>query len=60
LSPYIGNPKLGKFAERYTEEDGPFSQALVTKAALQEFRDNADKPTLDLVFKYARIKSVPK
>jgi hypothetical protein len=28
----------------------------LTKAALQEFRDNADKPTLDLVFKYARIK----
>jgi hypothetical protein len=26
LSPYIGNPKLGKFAERYAEQDGPFSQ----------------------------------
>jgi serine/threonine protein kinase len=30
--------------------------ALVTKAALQEFRDKADRPTLDLVLKYARIK----
>lgn len=30
--------------------------ALVTKTALQEFRAKADKPTLDLVFKYARIK----
>jgi len=26
LSPYIGDPKLGKFAQQYTEQDGPFSQ----------------------------------
>jgi hypothetical protein len=30
--------------------------ASIPKAALQEFRDKADKPTLDLVFKYARMK----
>jgi hypothetical protein len=30
--------------------------AFVTKTALQEFRAKADKPRLDLVFKYARIK----
>jgi hypothetical protein len=33
LSPYIGNPKLGKFAERYAEQDGPFSQ----KNSAQEY-----------------------
>jgi len=30
--------------------------AMVTKDTLQEFRDKADKPTLDTVFGYARIK----
>jgi hypothetical protein len=26
LSPYIGDPKLGKFGRQYDEHDGPFSQ----------------------------------
>lgn len=26
LTPYVGNPRLGKFGPAYEEQDGPFSQ----------------------------------
>ena len=33
LTPYIGDPMLGKFGQRYEEQDGPFSE----KANAQEY-----------------------